>query len=124
MNKLPETSSAGKKWTVEEDKQLIQSLNNEISIEDIAKQHKRTVGGIRARIKKTVMRVNMDVIEDICRNVICSMNPLTIKEICSLSKLKPEEIKAFLQQKKETMAPDEYTILMKDLLKIMAITGN
>jgi len=95
--KLPETSSAGKKWTVEEDDQLIELLNNGTSIEDIAKQHKRTVGGIKSRIKKNVVRVH---IEDMCRMVVSSMDPSSVKEMSSIGKLNPEEIEKFLLQKR------------------------
>lgn len=46
----PETSNAGKKWETEEDELLVKLVNEDKSYEEIAKEFKRTVGSIRARI--------------------------------------------------------------------------
>lgn len=46
----PETERAGLKWTSDEDEELLDKMNKNISLEDIAKQHKRTVTGIKYRI--------------------------------------------------------------------------
>lgn len=89
MNKDPETSSTGKKWTDEEDNQLIESLNNGTSIEDIAKEHKR--------IKKNVV--------DIEELVVSSIDPNSIDNICAMVNLKAEEIEKYLLEKKEKMTP-------------------
>lgn len=42
----------GKQWDEKEEKQLLQRYQSGISIEDIAKRHKRGVGGVRARLVK------------------------------------------------------------------------
>ena len=42
----------GTKWTVEEEKQLLEEFSNGIKISEIAKLHSRTPGGIRSRLKK------------------------------------------------------------------------
>jgi Mor family transcriptional regulator len=46
----PETCNAGKKWDTDEDELLIKLFNENKSYEEIAKEFKRTVGSIRARI--------------------------------------------------------------------------
>lgn len=46
----PETCNAGKKWEINEDELLIKLFNKDKSYEEIAKEFKRTVGSIRARI--------------------------------------------------------------------------
>jgi ribosome-binding protein aMBF1 (putative translation factor) len=48
----PETSRAGLKWEVEEDNTLIDKINDNESIEDIAKQLQRTAGSIKTWKRK------------------------------------------------------------------------
>ena len=55
-----ETSQAGSKWTKEEEEKLLQSIENGIDIHDIAKEHKRTQGGILSRIT----HIAIDMIEN------------------------------------------------------------
>ena len=45
-----ETCNAGKKWEINEDELLIKLLNENKSYEEIAKEFKRTVNSIKARI--------------------------------------------------------------------------
>ena len=42
-------TNLGKKWTDEEENTLLQELDKNINIENIAQIHNRTIGGIRAR---------------------------------------------------------------------------
>ena len=44
--------STGQKWTVEEEKQLLEEFSQGMKISEIAKLHSRNPGGIRARLKK------------------------------------------------------------------------
>ncbi len=44
--------SVGKKWSAEEDKKLIEEFNSGMTIAKIAREHKRTYTGIKARLKK------------------------------------------------------------------------
>lgn len=46
----PETCRAGLKWEVDEDNALINSIDENISIDDIAKQLQRTSGSIKTRL--------------------------------------------------------------------------
>ena len=48
----PETSSAGSKWTEQEEKLLIQLIQDGCQLDTIAKKHKRTEGAIMIRIKR------------------------------------------------------------------------
>ena len=45
-----ETARVGSKWTKEEDEQLIAELSNDMSYDDIANAHKRTIVGIKSRV--------------------------------------------------------------------------
>ena len=46
----PETSRAGLKWEVEEDNALINKIDENVSIDDIAKTLQRTAGSIKTRL--------------------------------------------------------------------------
>ena len=50
LRKNEETSRVGKKWTVEEDEELMKELIDKKSYEEIALNHKRTIGGIKSRV--------------------------------------------------------------------------
>ena len=45
-----ETSRIGKKWLQEEDDELLRELSDKKTYEEIALNHKRTIGGIKSRI--------------------------------------------------------------------------
>ena len=45
-----DTSNAGTKWTIEEDKQLVQEIADNKSYEEIALEHKRTILSIKSRV--------------------------------------------------------------------------
>lgn len=48
----PIPENHGKPWTSEEDKQLLSRFHSKLSIEDIAKKHKRGIGAIQSRLTK------------------------------------------------------------------------
>lgn len=48
-------SRKGIRWTAEEDEDLMKSCVNQIDIEDISKQHQRTVGAVKMRIMRNVV---------------------------------------------------------------------
>lgn len=57
----PETSRAGLKWETDEDNALINKIDDNVSIEDIAKQLQRTVGSIKTRlIVKALILIDED----------------------------------------------------------------
>ena len=57
----------GKKWSSEEENILLEELETDICIEEIAKKHKRTRGAIKSRISLIVynLYLNNNSIEDI-----------------------------------------------------------
>lgn len=97
------SSRAGKKWTAEEDQQLIDSLNSKTSIEDIAEEHKRTVRAIKSRIKKNVVHVPVHV-QDMCKLMVA---------------LKLKEIDDFLKKKGTTA--EQHIALLEDLNRLTAL---
>jgi len=50
-----ETSRAGNKWLSDEDAKLCQEIKSNISYDDIALEHKRTLGGIKSRVISHIM---------------------------------------------------------------------
>ena len=46
----------GLKWSIHEEEELLQYLNENKTLEEIARIHKRTVGGIHSRIKIIVCK--------------------------------------------------------------------
>jgi hypothetical protein len=101
----PETSSFGKKWTIEEEKQLITYINENKSIDDIAKEHKRTSGGIRSHIREIAVRM--------IRN-----DGKTIEEVCEILHVTPEEITDAQNRRKDKKIETEMDIL-KDIREIL-----
>ena len=67
--KYPE--NLGKKWEEEERKQLIEELKSHKSIEEIAKNHKRTENGIISEIKRQICDLYKDgtCIDDIEKKI-------------------------------------------------------
>jgi len=79
MKSQPETAAVGSKWTPEEEVLLIDSLGNDKNIDDIAKEHKRTPGGIRSRMRIIAVRM----IEN---------DGKSIEEVCNKLRMTSEEI--------------------------------
>ena len=55
LRKNEETSRAGNKWLPEEDDKLVQEISDKKSFEDIALEHKRTIGGIKSRVISQIL---------------------------------------------------------------------
>jgi len=50
-------SNMGQKWNDEEEKLLLQELNDNIDIEIIAQKHNRTIGGINSRRREIAYKM-------------------------------------------------------------------
>lgn len=50
LRRNEETSRAGSKWLPDEDEKLVKEFTDKKTFEEIALEHKRTIGGIRSRI--------------------------------------------------------------------------
>ena len=80
---LKTTTNAGQRWTDEDDKKLMESVNNNIILEKvvnynkIASEFKRTIGSIKARIKFNMIN-NDNTIEDLCNKYLVNINEMTI----------------------------------------------
>ena len=76
-------SALGQKWTIEEEEQLLSELTQNLDIENIAKNHSRTIGGIRARINEIIYKMHT--------------NKISTDEIISKTNLTEEEILCIVQ---------------------------
>ena len=85
----PETSAVGSKWTEDEEKLLIKSISEDKLIDDIAKEHKRTSGGIRSRLRVIAVRM-------------IETEGKTIEEVSTILRMTPEEIED-AKNKRENM---------------------
>jgi|UniRef100_A0A6C0CGF1 hypothetical protein len=85
----PETSRAGLKWEVEEDNTLMDKINDNESIEDIAKQLQRTAGSIKTRlIVKALHLIDED-------------HSITLDEAAEKYKITTQDIQAYQANKKK-----------------------
>ena len=78
-------SNMGQKWSDEEEKLLLEELNNNIDIEIIAQKHERTIGGINSRRQEIAYKMYL--------------KKISIEEIIKLTKLDYNYIEQTIQKK-------------------------
>lgn len=86
LKKQPETAAVGNRWTPEEETRLIDSLGQGKDIDEIAKEHKRTSGGIRSRMSMIALRM-------------IESEGKSIEEVCVALHMTSEEIEDAKKQK-------------------------
>ena len=85
----PETSRAGLKWEIEEDNALINKIDDNVSIEEIAKQLQRTVGSIKTRlIVKALILIDED-------------HSITLENAADRYKITTQDIQTYQANKKK-----------------------
>lgn len=85
----PETSRAGLKWEVEEDNVLINKIDDNINIEEIAKLLQRTVGSIKTRlIVKALILIDED-------------HSITLEKAAERYKITTQDIQTYQANKKK-----------------------
>jgi chromosome segregation and condensation protein ScpB len=85
----PETSRAGLKWEVDEDNALINKIDEDVNIEDIAKQLQRTSGSIKTRlIVKALTLIDED-------------HTITLEQAADKYKITTQDIQAYQANKKK-----------------------
>lgn len=92
LKEQPETAAKGTKWTQEEEAQLVNSLRDGKNINDIAKEHKRTPGGILSRRRQLAVRM-------------IESEGKSIEEVCMSLHMRPEDI----EQPRQTAANNKTT---------------
>ena len=84
----PNLDNSGQKWTDKEETILLEELNQNINIDLISQNHKRTVGGIHSR----------------CREIAYKMfiNNISMEEIINKTKLNEKQIIETIKKRKNT----------------------
>ena len=109
----------GIKWTEEEEKILLEELNNNDDIELISTKHKRTIGGINARRKQIAYSMHIENIP------MC--------EIINKTKLNEEQILDIINKnnnskqninKKKISIEDEIIEIKKEIIELKNIINN
>ena len=85
---IPNLDNSGQKWTDKEETILLEELNQNINIDLISQNHKRTVGGIHSR----------------CREIAYKMfiNNISMEEIINKTKLNEKQIIETIKKRKNT----------------------
>lgn len=92
LREHPDTEAVGSKWTPEEDARLVDALReNTRTIDDIARDHKRTPGGISSRMR----HIAIEMIES---------QGKTVGEVCDLLHMSEGDIEE--AQKRRAAAKD------------------
>jgi len=85
----PETSRAGLKWEIEEDNALLNKIDENVTIEDIAKTLQRTSGSIKTRlIVKALSLIDED-------------HSITIEQAAEKYKITIQDIQTYQANKKK-----------------------
>jgi chromosome segregation and condensation protein ScpB len=85
----PETSRAGLKWELDEDNALINKIDENVNIEDIAKQLQRTTGSIKTRlIVKALLLIDED-------------HSITLEQAAEKYKITTQDIQTYQANKKK-----------------------
>lgn len=111
MKENPDTANVGKKWTNEENDELMKLVMAKTSVDDMAKVHKRTPNSIQQQVLKLASKMVSDT--------------KTVDEAAKEVNVQPEELTAYIakvdrksQRKQENVAknnPEEthLTLLRK-----------
>ena len=96
-----ETSRVGKKWLQEEDEELMRELSDKKTFEEIALNHKRTIGGIKSRVISNILYLQYKdgtkTIEDLSSEYNIE-NDLIIKYINKMEIKNPNNEKVYNKQ--------------------------
>ena len=121
----------GEKWTIEEEKTLLQELDeNTLTLKDIAESHKRTYGGIIGRQKTIAYNMHLSgATEDEIIRITKLTNEQVIKTIAKKSGLTKEQvIKTIAKKVAKTPAisaiPENEIIEVRNEIKELKTTIN
>ena len=85
----PETSRAGLKWEADEDNALLNRIDEDVSIDEIAKQLQRTTGSIKTRlIVKALLLIDED-------------HTITLEQAAEKYKITTQDIQTYQAKKKK-----------------------
>ena len=104
--KNEETSRVGSKWSPEEDEKLVKKFTDKKTFEEIALEHKRTIGGIKSRIISHILykeyKDGTKTIDDLSKEYNIEIDLLN-KYINKLENKNKVIIKSYEEKPKPTM---------------------
>ena len=122
LQKNPETERHGLKWMKEEDDELLEEVNNKKSIDDIAKNHKRTPSSIKLRIMQhTVNLITSDEIsiEEACIKMNIDINEF--KKFKKKQESKKSENTQTNMQNKTITKDDKYMKILEEIRDLLVV---
>jgi DNA-directed RNA polymerase specialized sigma24 family protein len=113
LKEQPETAAVGNRWTPEEEAQLIDALGNNKDVEEIAKDHRRTLGGIKSRMREIAVRM----VEADGKSIdeVCEILHMTSDEIEDAQKRRAANNKTTAPKTK----PETELDVLKDIRKLL-----
>lgn len=117
----------GIKWTEEEEKILLEELNNNDDIELISTKHKRTIGGINARRKQIAYSMhieNIPICEIINKTKLNEEQILDIINKKNIDKKKFSKEDEIIEIKKNFSIEDEIIEIKKEIIELKNIINN
>jgi hypothetical protein len=88
LKEQPETARTGIKWTEEENQELMNRINDGMSLEDIAKTHLRTVTAVKSRIMSNALNIMKE-------------KELSFDEVSKLVKISVNDLENYKQEQEE-----------------------
>lgn len=100
LKEQPETARVGVKWTEKENEQLMTKVMEDgIDIDEVAKEHQRTVGAVKSRIMMNALKMMKD-------------RDITLQEVAKLVHIPENEIEIY-RQSVENKAVEKTTVNKK-----------
>jgi len=97
LKEQPETARAGVKWTEEENNQLMTKvIEDGIDVDEVAKEHQRTVGAVKSRIMMNALNMMKE-------------RDITLQEVAKLVHIPENEIEIY-RQRVENKAVEKKTV--------------
>jgi autonomous glycyl radical cofactor GrcA len=111
LRRKEETSRAGSKWLLDEDEKLVKEITDKKTIEEIALEHKRTIGGIRSRIISHILYKEYNIERELVEKHINKIE--TNKAIIKSCEEKPKLTMMLLFEKMLTIEQKIDSIIRK-----------
>lgn len=99
-----ETARAGVKWSDDEDTDLMKRVSGHMDLEDIAKEHQRTISGVKSRIMTIALNIMKD--QELSLGDVANMVHLSVKDLENYKRSQEQKTtKPSKPQRKATITP-------------------
>lgn len=130
LREQPDTARAGVKWTEEENEQLMKEVMDGMDLDDVAKQHQRTVTGVKSRVMTNALTMMKDrdiTLQDVSKLVYIPVEDLENHKQRQEQKATTPKVKKTVTKTSEELSVDNIhqdfmniLIEIRDYLKIIA----